>query len=156
VHGRDEHRGVGRCGSGDLGDIAGLHPEVEFLGEGVGEAAAEVADVVGACPLGLGLKTTDKAADSLQVAGDLFVDAGSLHFEVTAEPSVRQPACACASEALATGSGSTWLKTSPILVPSSSSSSASTCGHGAGDTWSCSSPWPPSSHRRFACSSASG
>ena len=64
VHGGDEHGGVGRgCGS-DHRDVAGLDTEVQFLGQGVGEAAAEVADVVGAGPVRPGIPGGGSAGGS--------------------------------------------------------------------------------------------
>ena len=57
---------------------------------------------------------------------------------MTAVPSVRHAAMACASEALASGSGPRLLKTSKGSRASSSASRAWICGHGAGGTWSCS------------------
>ena len=55
-------------------------------------------------------------------------------------PSARQAACACAREALASGSGSTLLKTSPGSWASSSASRAWICGQAAGGTRSWSRP----------------
>ena len=63
---------------------------------------------------------------------------GRWTLRMTAVPSLRRAACACASDALASGSGSTLLNTSPGSPPSSSLSRAWICGHGAGGTWSCS------------------
>ena len=81
VHGRDEHGGVGWGGGGDHGDVTGLDAEVEFLGEGVGEAAAQLADVPGAGQLGLRFGAAGQPADHLQVPADLLVDPGPLDLE---------------------------------------------------------------------------
>jgi hypothetical protein len=81
VHGGDEHGGVGRgCGS-DYRDVAGLDPEVQLLGQGVGEAAGELADVVGASQLGLGFGAASQPADHVQVPSDQLVDPGPLHLQ---------------------------------------------------------------------------
>jgi hypothetical protein len=47
VHGRDQNRAAGQCGSGDRREVTGLDGEVEFLGDGVGETIAQLGDVVG-------------------------------------------------------------------------------------------------------------
>ena len=140
MHGGDEHRGIRWGGGGDLGDVAGLDPEVEFLGEVVGEAAGQVADVVGAA---------QSAWDSSRrVSGRIMSRSratcssmpGRCTLRMTAVPSARQAACAWAREALASGSGSTLLKTSPGSWASSSVSRAWICGQAAGGTRSWSRP----------------
>jgi len=65
----------------DSCDVACLGPEVEFLGEGVGEAGAELGDMVGAGPRDAGFQAAGQPADHRQVAGDQLVDPGPLHLE---------------------------------------------------------------------------
>lgn len=74
-------RGAGWRRRGDGGDIARLDPEVQFLGQGVGEAATQVGDVMGAPPPGPGLKPAGQVADHVQVAGDQLGDAGPLYLQ---------------------------------------------------------------------------
>ena len=65
----------------DSCDVACLGPEVEFLGEGVGETAAQLGDVVGAGPRRAVFQPARQPADHLEVPGDQLIGAGPLHLE---------------------------------------------------------------------------
>jgi len=81
VDGGDQDRGPGRGRRGDRGDVACLGPEVEFLGQGVGETAAQLGEMVGAGPRRAGFQAARQPADHLQVPGDQLIDPGPLHLE---------------------------------------------------------------------------
>ena len=81
VHRWDEHGRMWGRGSGDGSDVACLDPEVEFLGDRVGEGASDIFDVVAGGPIGLYLEAAGDAADRVEVTGDELVDAGTLHLQ---------------------------------------------------------------------------